>query len=92
MYGGQDTFELGKHCFPNLDGREYSDTRRTRPTRSRIYFKYSQEARRLIYTTNTIEGFSRQLRKVTKAPTDDSLLKKLYLAMMDIIKKQTAIV
>ena len=54
------------------------------------YFKYPQEVRRLIYTTNTIEGFNRQLRKVTKAksvfPTDDSLLKMLYLAMMDITK------
>lgn len=57
------------------------------------YFKYPQEVRRLIYTTNTIEGFIRQLRKVTKSksvfPTDDSLLKTLYLAMMDITKKWT---
>ena len=57
------------------------------------YFKYPQEVRRLIYTTNTIEGFNRQLRKVTKAksvfPTDDSLLKMLYLAMIDITKKWT---
>ena len=57
------------------------------------YFKFPQEIRRLIYTTNTIEGFNRQLRKVTKAktvfPTDDSLLKMLYLAMMDITKKWT---
>lgn len=57
------------------------------------YFKYPQEVRRLIYTTNVIEGFNRQLRKVTKAksvfPTDDSLLKMLYLAMMDITKKWT---
>jgi len=57
------------------------------------YFKYPQEVRRLIYTTNTIEGFNRELRKVTKSksvfPTDDSLLKMLYLAMMDITKKWT---
>lgn len=57
------------------------------------YFKYPQEVRRLIYTTNTIEGFNRQLRKVTKFksvfPTDDSLLKMLCLAMMDITKKWT---
>ena len=57
------------------------------------YFKYPQEVRHLIYTTNTIEGFNRQLRKVTKSksvfPTDDSLLKILYLAMMDITKKWT---
>lgn len=57
------------------------------------YFKYPQELRRLIYTTNTIEGFNRQLRKVTKSksvfPTDDSLFKMLYLATMDITKKWT---
>ena len=57
------------------------------------YFKYPQEVRRLIYTTNAIEGFNRQLRKVTKSksvfPTDDSLFKMLYLAMMDITKKWT---
>lgn len=54
------------------------------------HFRFPQEIRRLIYTTNTIEGFNRQLRKVTKAktvlPTDDSLLKMLYLAMVDITK------
>ena len=57
------------------------------------YFKYPQEVRRLIYTTNAIEGFNRQLRKVTKSksvfPTDDSLFKMLYLAMVDITKKWT---
>lgn len=57
------------------------------------YFKFPQELRRLIYTTNAIEGFNRQLRKVTKAksvfPTEESLFKMLYLAMMDITKKWT---
>ena len=57
------------------------------------YFKFPEELRRLIYTTNAIEGFNRQLRKVTKAkavfPTDDGLLKMLYLAMLDITKKWT---
>jgi putative transposase len=57
------------------------------------YFKYPQEVRTLIYTTNSIENFNRQLRKVTKAksvfPTDESLLKMLYLAMIDITKKWT---
>ena len=57
------------------------------------YFKYPQEVCRLIYMTNAIEGFNQQLRKVTKSksvfPTDDSLLKMLYLAMMDITKKWT---
>ena len=55
------------------------------------YFKYPEAVRRIIYTTNAIEGFNRQLRKVTKSktvfPTDDSLLKNL--ATMDITKKWT---
>ena len=57
------------------------------------YFKYPEAVRRLIYTTNTMEGFNRQLRKVTKSktvfPSDDSLLKMLYLTMIDITKKWT---
>ncbi len=57
------------------------------------YFKYPEAVRRLIYITNAIEGFNRQLRNVTKSktvfPTDDSLLKMLYLATMDITKKWT---
>ena len=57
------------------------------------YFKYPNEVRKLIYTTNAIEGFNRQLRKVTKSktvfPSDDSLFKMLYLATMDITKKWT---
>ena len=54
-------------------------------------FKYPLGVSRLIYTPNAIEGFNRQLRKVPKAksvfPTDKSLLKLLYLAVMDITKK-----
>lgn len=55
------------------------------------YFKYPQSVRTLIYTTNSIENFNRQLRKVTKSkavfPNDDALLKMLYLAQVDITKK-----
>lgn len=55
------------------------------------YFCYGYQIRRLIYTTNTIEGFNRQLRKVTnnKAvfPNDESLRKTLYLCTRDITKK-----
>jgi putative transposase len=55
------------------------------------YFKYPYEIRRIIYTTNTVEGYHRQLRKVTKTktayPTDESLIKILYLATMEISKK-----
>ncbi len=57
------------------------------------YFKYPQEIRKIIYTTNSIENFNRQLRKVTKSktifPTDDALFKILYLAMCDITEKWT---
>lgn len=56
-------------------------------------FKYPEAVRLLIYITNAIEGFNRQLRKVTQNktifPSDDSLLKMLYLVTMDITKKWT---
>ena len=52
------------------------------------FFRYPYEIRKHIYTTNAIEEFNRQLRKVTKTrtvfPTDDSLFKILFLAMKDI--------
>ncbi len=55
------------------------------------YFKYPQSVRTLIYTTDSIENFNRQLREVTKSkavfPNDDALLKTLYLAQIDITKK-----
>ncbi|KPU46355.1 transposase, mutator family [Oxobacter pfennigii] len=57
------------------------------------FFQYPQEVRTLIYTTNTIESYNRQPHKVTKSravfPTDESLLKMLYLATVDITKKWT---
>jgi len=57
------------------------------------FFKYPPEIRRLIYTTNPIENFNRQVRKITKTkgsfPTDDSLFKILYLAVMDAQEKWT---
>ena len=58
------------------------------------YFKYPQDIRTLIYTTNSIESFNRQLRKVTKNktifPNDFSLVKSLYLAMADASQKWTS--
>ena len=57
------------------------------------YFKYSESIRKLIYTTNAIEGFHRQVRKVTKNKTaftnDMALLKLIYLAQLNISKKWT---
>lgn len=57
------------------------------------FFRYPPEMRRLIYTTNLIESYHRQLRKVTKGksifPTDESLTKMLYLATMEVTKRWT---
>ena len=57
------------------------------------YFKYPQEIRTLIYTTNSMESYNRLLRKVTKSksvfPTDDSPHKDLYLVTMDVSAKWT---
>jgi putative transposase len=57
------------------------------------FFNFSPEIRKMIYTTNTLEGFNRQIRKYTKArtlfPTDQSLSKCVYLATMEIIEKWT---
>jgi len=57
------------------------------------FFDYPAEIRRLIYTTNTVEGYNRQLRKVTKSrgsfPTTEAVRKLLFLANRDIIKKWT---
>lgn len=57
------------------------------------YFRYDKAVRKLIYTTNTIEGFHRQVRKVTKTKgaftSDMALLKLIYLAHRNIKKKWT---
>lgn len=56
-----------------------------------VFFKYPAEIRRMIYTTNAVENLHRQFRKVTKNraffPNDDALVKMLYLAYRDIVKK-----
>jgi len=56
-------------------------------------FKYPDEIRRIIYTTNAIENFNRQLRQVTKTKSafvsDDALLKQLYLVTMQVTDKWT---
>ncbi|NLA80755.1 MAG: IS256 family transposase [Chloroflexi bacterium] len=56
-------------------------------------FKYPEEIRRMIYTTNAMENFNRQLRKVTKTKgafvSDDALLKQLYLVTMQITQRWT---
>jgi transposase-like protein len=62
-------------------------------TKLTTYFQYDAIIRKLIYTTNTIEGFHRQIRKVTKTKgaftSDIALLKLMYLAHNNIKQKWT---
>ena len=55
------------------------------------FFDFSPRIRKMIYTTNALEGFNRQVRKYTKSrtifPTDESLNKCVYLATMEIMEK-----
>lgn len=57
------------------------------------FFQYAPEIRSLIYTTNAVEGFHRQLRKFTKTrtifPTDDAVRKAVYLSVREIERKWT---
>lgn len=57
-------------------------------------FQILEGIRKLIYTTNAMENFNMQLRKVTKNktifPNDYALQKSLYLAMVDISSKWTS--
>ena len=58
-----------------------------------IFFNYPADIRRIIYTTNTVESYHRQLRKVIKTkasfPSPESARKLLYLATVDISRKWT---
>jgi len=58
-----------------------------------VYFKYPEEIRKVIYTTNSIEAVHRQFRKLTKTkggfPNENSLLKLLYLGIQNASKKWT---
>ena len=58
-----------------------------------LYFQFPQEIRKVIYTTNIIESVHRQFRTLTKTkgafPNDDSLLKLLYMGILNAQKKWT---
>lgn len=94
-----DTLEMAELGLDQLEekwGTKYPSSVsswRTNWPQLSTYFKYPAEIRKVIYTTNSIENFNRQLRKVTKSkavfPTDDALFKSIYLAMMDATKKWT---
>jgi len=57
------------------------------------FFDYSEDIRKVIYTTNSIESLNNSLRKVTKNknsfPNDESVIKLLYMALQNIMKKWT---
>ena len=57
------------------------------------FFEYPQEIRHLIYTTNAVEAYHRQLRKFTKTkailPTDDAIRKVVFFSVREITKKWT---
>ena len=58
-----------------------------------VYFKYPEDIRRVIYTTNAIEAVHRQFRKLTKTkgafPNENSLMKLLYMGIQNASKKWT---
>ena len=80
--------EKWKHKYPLV-----IKSWRTNWEKLSTYFKYPDNIRRLIYTTNAIEGYHRQIRKVTKNKgaftSDTALLKLVYLATENIQKKWT---
>ena len=62
-------------------------------TRIIPFFDYPKEIRKVIYTTNIVESLNRTLRKAVKNrghfPTEDSVMKVLYLAIKGVSKKWT---
>lgn len=95
-----DTKELAETNLDALDekwGKKYPiviNSWRNNWHKLSTFFKYTSDIRKVIYTTNTIEGFHRQVRKVTKNKTaftsDMALLKLIYLAQRNISKKWTS--
>ena len=55
------------------------------------FFKYPEELRRIIYTTNIVEGFHRQMRKYTKSKgaftSENALIKLIYCACQKVLEK-----
>lgn len=93
------TKELAEHNLTKLEekwGSRYPmvlKSWRTNWEHLTAYFKYSSDIRRLIYTTNPIEGFHRQVRKYTKTKgaftSDNALFKLVYCACQKIQEKWT---
>ena len=82
--------KLFQHKYPNAI-KSWEDNWDNLTT----FFSFSPSIRKIMYTTNAIESLNSQYRKVTKTklifPTDESLLKMLYLATEKITKRWTRI-
>ena len=76
------------NCYPMIAKSWRSNWSRITP-----FFAYSEDIRRVIYTTNAIESLNSSLRKVTKNrnsfPNDEAAIKLLYMALKNITKKWT---
>ncbi len=91
-----DLAELRLDELENKWGKKYEkvlESWRNNWSKLTTYFRYDAMVRKLIYTTNTIEGYHRQIRKVTKTKgaftSDMALLKLMYLAHNNIKQKWT---
>ena len=90
----QENAELKLSSLDNKWGKKYPiviKSWRNNWDNLSTYFKYPDEIRRIIYTTNIVEGLHRQLRKVTKNkslfPSDQALTKMIFLSYSDVAKK-----
>jgi len=91
------TLELAEHYLDELEqkwGKKYPviiKSWRNNWPRLSHYFKYPEPIRKLIYTTNTVEGYHRMVRKVTKSKgaftSDMAMLKLVYLATLNFQKR-----
>lgn len=91
------TLELAEHHLEQLEekwGKLYPiaiQSWRTHWNRLSQYFKYPEPIRKLIYTTNTVEGYHRMIRKITKSKgaftSDMAMLKLVYLATIQFNKR-----
>ena len=89
--------ELAEHNLDLLEnkwGKQYPiviQSWRNNWTRLSQYFKYPEPIRKLVYTTNTVEGYHRMIRKVTKSKgaftSDMAMLKLVYLATINFNKR-----
>jgi len=92
-----NTLDIAEHQLSELEkkwGKNYPvviQSWKNNWSRLCQYFKYPEPIRKLIYTTNTVEGYHRMVRKVTKSKgaftSDMAMLKLVYLATLQFNKR-----